>query len=159
MSAPACGRRCAVMSIVLAAAAGALFGAGLLISGMTQPAKVIGFLDVTRGWDPSLGFVMGGAVVVYALLFRLARRRRREPWFDAAFHLPTRSDIDLPLIVGSAVFGAGWGLGGLCPGPGLVAAAGGSVPALAFVIAMLAGMLAQHQVSRARGARAPALSR
>jgi len=146
---PSCGRRCARMSIVLAAASGALFGVGLLVSGMTQPAKVIGFLDVTSNWDPSLAFVMGGAVAVYAVLFRLALRRS-DPWFDVKFHLPTRSDIDVSLIAGSALFGIGWGLGGLCPGPGLVAAAGGSMPALAFVGAMIVGMLLQQRTARSR---------
>ena len=148
MNAPACGRRCAVMSIVLAAASGALFGAGLLISGMTQPSKVVGFLDVTHAWDPSLAFVIGGAVAVYAVLFRIARRRRTDPWFDMKFHLPTRNDIDVSLIAGSALFGVGWGLGGLCPGPGLVAAASGSIPALAFVGSMIVGMLLQHRTAR-----------
>jgi uncharacterized membrane protein YedE/YeeE len=146
----ACGRRCAVMSIVLAAASGALFGSGLLISGMTQPAKVVGFLDVTGTWDPSLAFVIGGAVAVYAVLFRIARRRRSDPWFDVKFHLPTRSDIDVSLIAGAALFGIGWGLGGLCPGPALVAAAGGSMPALVFVGSMIVGMLLQHRTARSR---------
>ena len=144
----ASGARCRAISIVVAAAAGALFGAGLLVSGMTQPAKVIGFLDVTRGWDPSLAFVMGGAVAVYGLAFRWIRRGRTEPWFDGMFHLPTRRDIDAPLLIGSALFGIGWSLGGLCPGPGLVAAAAGSATGLAFVGAMLAGMLIQHQSAR-----------
>jgi hypothetical protein len=138
------------MSRLLAALAGALFGAGLLVSGMTRPERVLAFLDVTRGWDPSLAFVMAGAMAVYALAFRRIRARRGEPWFDAAFHVPTRRDIDAPLIVGAAVFGAGWGLAGLCPGPALVAAASGSGGALAFVAAMLAGMLAQHLTARFR---------
>ncbi|MEO7730294.1 MAG: DUF6691 family protein [Kofleriaceae bacterium] len=142
-----CGRRGAVMSIVLATASGALFGAGLLISGMTQPAKVIGFLDVTGAWDPSLAFVIGGAVAVYSVLFRVTRRRG-DPWFDVKFHLPTRNDIDFPLIAGAALFGIGWGLGGLCPGPGLVAAASGSLSALVFVASMIIGMLVQHRTGR-----------
>jgi uncharacterized protein len=133
-----------VWSVVVAAIAGALFGAGLLVSGMTQPARVIGFLDVSRGWDPSLGFVMGGAVAVYAVAFRWIRRGRARPWFDSAFHLPTRRDIDVSLLAGSAIFGIGWGLGGLCPGPGLVAAAAGSTTGVVFVAAMLGGMLFQH---------------
>ncbi len=145
-----CGLRCRLLSIVLAVVAGGLFGAGLLISGMTQPARVIGFLDVTRGWDPSLAFVMGGAVVVYALAFRWIRRDRRDPWFDVTFHLPTRRDLDAPLLVGAALFGVGWGLGGLCPGPGLVAAASGSITGLAFAAAMIAGMFLQHLSARVR---------
>jgi uncharacterized membrane protein YedE/YeeE len=136
------------MSVALAILTGALFGAGLLVSGMTQPAKVIGFLDVARGWDPSLAFVMGGAVAVYALAFRAIRHRRAEPWFDVSFHLPTRRDVDAALLAGAALFGIGWGLGGLCPGPGLVAAASGSAAAIAFVGAMLVGMWLQHLAAR-----------
>jgi uncharacterized membrane protein YedE/YeeE len=137
------------MSIVLALASGALFGAGLLVAGMTRPEKVIAFLDVAHGWDPSLAFVMGGAIVVYAAAFVAIRRRRREPWLDTAFHLPTRRDVDAALLVGSALFGIGWGLGGLCPGPGLVAAASGSVTGVAFVAAMLTGMLLERRGHRA----------
>jgi uncharacterized membrane protein YedE/YeeE len=137
-------RRAWISSLVVAAITGALFGAGLLISGMTQPARVIGFLDVTRGWDPSLAFVMAGAVGVYALAWR-GVRSRRGPWFDGSFHLPARSRIDRPLIVGAALFGVGWGLAGVCPGPGIVSAAAGSSSAVVFVLAMLAGMLAQHR--------------
>lgn len=143
-----CGARCRAVSLLAAGVAGALFGAGLLVSGMAQPARVIGFLDVTGAWDPSLAFVLGGAVGVYAAAFRWIRGRRRGPWFDVQFHLPTRRDIDPPLILGAALFGIGWGLGGLCPGPGIVSAASGSLTGLAFVAAMLAGMYAQHRSRR-----------
>jgi uncharacterized protein len=139
------GRRIAALGH--AALAGALFGAGLVISGMTQPARIIGFLDPLGGWDPSLGFVMAGAVAVYAVAYAVIRRRAR-PLFDAQFHVPVRGDIDAPLVAGVAVFGIGWGLGGLCPGPGIVAAAGGSTSALAFVLAMLAGMYLRHRLAR-----------
>ncbi|MEZ4361297.1 MAG: DUF6691 family protein [Kofleriaceae bacterium] len=132
----------------MAAIAGAMFGLGLLVSGMTQPAKIVAFLDVSRGWDPSLAFVMGGAVAVYSLVFRVVRRTRNAPWFDRGFHLPTRRDLDFGLIAGAAIFGVGWGLGGFCPGPGLVAAASGSGSAVLFIAAMLVGMLAQHGASR-----------
>jgi uncharacterized membrane protein YedE/YeeE len=142
-----CGTRCRVMSLVLAVASGALFGSGLLVSGMTLPDKVRGFLDATA-WDPSLAFVMGGALIVYAVLFRVIAKRRRDPWFDIKFHLPTRQDIDLPLVLGSALFGVGWGLAGACPGPGLVAAATGNPSALAFVGAMLLGMWIFGRTSR-----------
>lgn len=138
---------CRALSLASALAAGALFGAGLLLSGMTQPAKIVGFLDPSR-WDPSLAFVMGGAVAVYSLVFRLVRRQRRTPWFDKTFHLPTRSDLDLPLIGGAALFGVGWGLGGYCPGPGLVSAAAGSGSGLLFLSAMLVGMLVQQRLAR-----------
>lgn len=135
------------LSLLLAGVAGALFGAGLLVSGMTQPARVLGFLDVLGGWDPTLAFVMGGAVLVYALAYRLALRRG-VPWLEPRLQLPTRRDIDPPLVLGAALFGVGWGLAGLCPGPALVSAASGSLPALAFVGAMLAGMHLQHRSSR-----------
>jgi uncharacterized protein len=142
-----CGTRCRTVSLAVAAIAGVLFGAGLLVSGMTQPARVIAFLDPIRGWDPTLAFVMGGAAVVYGLAFRWIGRRRQGPWFDVRFHLPTRRDIDPPLVVGAALFGVGWGIGGLCPGPGLVAAAAGSTVGIAFALAMLVGMYAQHRMS------------
>jgi len=140
-----CGLRCRVMALVLPGLAGALFGAGLLVSGMTRPENVVGFLDLRGAWNPSLAFVMAGAATIYAMLFRAIQRRRRDPWFDIKFHIPTRRDLDAPLIAGSALFGVGWGLGGLCPGPAIVAAASGSVSALAFVGAMLAGMALQHR--------------
>jgi len=128
------------MRSVLAVLAGALFGAGLLVAGMTQPAKVIGFLDVTRAWDPTLAFVMAGAVGVYALAVRTLTRRAR-PWLDERFHLPVREAIDARLVVGAAVFGVGWGLSGFCPGPSLVAAGSLAPTALVFVTAMCGGML------------------
>lgn len=135
----ACGRRCRVMSLVIAAFAGALFGAGLLISGMTQPAKVLAFLDIAGNWDPSLAFVMGGAIAVYAVAFRSISTRREEPWFDSTFHVPAPTQIEWRLIAGAAIFGVGWGLAGLCPGPAIVSAAS-SVSALLFVLMMIIGM-------------------
>jgi len=138
---------CKAINLVIAAVIGVLFGGGLIISGMTDPAKIVGFLDPLHGWDPSLAFVMGGAVLVNALAFRRIRQHRN-PWFDVKFHLPTRKDIDRQLLAGAAVFGVGWGLGGLCPGPALVSAASGSATAIAFVLAMLAGMLLQHRSVR-----------
>ena len=133
---------------------GLLFGLGLGVSGMTLPSKVIGFLDVTGAWDASLAFVMIGAIAVHAVLFRVVTRRV-SPLFDAEFHIPSRRDVDGPLVLGAALFGVGWGLGGYCPGPGLVSAATGSVPALIFVVAMIIGMLLQ----RAREARYERLRR
>ena len=106
---------------------------------MTQPARVIGFLEPIGGWDPTLAFVMAGAVAVYAVAHRWVRRRS-DPWFDTKFHLPTRRDIDRRLVIGAALFGIGWGLGGLCPGPALVSAGSASIGAVLFVIAMVAGM-------------------
>ncbi len=119
--------------------AGALFAAGLTVAGMTQPSKVIGFLDFAGKWDPSLAFVMGGAILVNAVLFRVFTKREK-PLFDNAFHVPQRKDITPQLVLGSAIFGAGWGLGGYCPGPGLASMAGGS-SAIVFVASMAAGMV------------------
>jgi hypothetical protein len=120
-----------------------LFGIGLAVAGMTRPEKVAGFLDFTGAWDPSLGLVMAGAVAVHFVLHRLVRRRP-SPIFDTRFHLPTRKDIDPKLVLGAALFGLGWGLGGFCPGPALVSASAGATSGLLFVGAMLGGMLLQH---------------
>jgi uncharacterized protein len=131
--------------------AGLLFSLGLVVSGMTQPAKVIGFLDLgglLKGiswqaqpgfWDPSLALVMGGALMVTLLAFAITPRRSR-PWASEKFHLPTTKDIDLKLLLGAALFGIGWGLAGYCPGPGLASLLSGGLDALAFVIALLVGM-------------------
>jgi uncharacterized membrane protein YedE/YeeE len=127
--------------------AGALFGAGLVISGMTKTSKVVGFLDLFGQWDPSLVFVMIGGIAVHFVLLRVVLRREA-PLFDDKFHLPTRRDLDKKLILGAALFGVGWGLGGYCPGPGLVSAASGALPALAFVAAMTFGMLFHRRTTR-----------
>jgi uncharacterized membrane protein YedE/YeeE len=118
---------------------GVLFGLGLMISGMTNPAKILAFLDLAGAWDPSLLFVMGGAVLVGLIAFYLAKRRTQS-FFGGAMQIPTRRDIDRPLIVGSALFGVGWGLAGFCPGPALVSLGSGEIKALVFVLAMLVGM-------------------
>lgn len=118
---------------------GLLFGLGLLLSGMTDPAKVIGFLDLAGAWDPSLAFVMGGAILVGVFAFAFAKRRTTD-FFGDAIRWPTSTAIDRRLIVGSLVFGAGWGLAGFCPGPALVSLGAGVPKALAFVGAMLVGM-------------------
>jgi uncharacterized membrane protein YedE/YeeE len=125
--------------MIAAFLAGALFAIGLGIGGMTQPAKVIGFLDVAGRWDPSLAFVMMGAVVVYGALFRLVRRRAR-PLLSAAFSVPMRRPVDRRLVLGAGLFGMGWGLAGYCPGPGIVSLATGTTAVVAFMTAMLAGM-------------------
>jgi uncharacterized membrane protein YedE/YeeE len=121
---------------------GLIFGFGLLISGMTQPAIVLGFLDVLGRWDPTLAFVMAGALMVSAAGFSLARRRDR-PLLAATHLWPTRTDIDRPLVVGSVLFGIGWGLVGLCPGPALENLASLSPKVFVFVAAMAAGMIAK----------------
>jgi uncharacterized membrane protein YedE/YeeE len=130
---------------VSALLAGALFGVGLVIAGMTQPAKVVGFLDFFGDWDPSLAFVMGGAMMVYFVGFRLVVHRGRPLW-DVKLHLPTRRDIDLPLIAGAILFGAGWGLAGYCPGPGLVSLGSWSTTAILFVVSMIVGMALHHLI-------------
>ena len=122
--------------------AGLIFALGLGISGMTLPQKVIGFLDVTGAWDYSLAFVMGGAVVVYGIAYQLVRRMEK-PRYAAKFHLPTSRKIDWRLLLGAMLFGAGWGLGGFCPGPALVslpAGFAGTWDIVLFVISMFVGM-------------------
>ena len=119
---------------------GLLFGWGLLISGMTDPGKVQGFLDLAGAWDPSLAFVMGGAVLVGLFAFAVAKRRTTT-FLGGALKLPTASQIDKRLVAGGLLFGIGWGLAGFCPGPGLVSMASGESKALVFVVAMVAGML------------------
>jgi uncharacterized membrane protein YedE/YeeE len=120
-------------------ASGLLFGAGLAVAGMTNPNKILNFLDVTRGWDPSLAFVMAAAVPVSALAFWIARRRAR-PLLDATFNLPGKARVDPKLLVGSALFGLGWGLGGYCPGPAVASLSRPSAPLLGFLLAMGAGL-------------------
>ncbi len=123
----------------IALLAGLVFGLGLIAAGMTQPAKVKGFLDLFGAWDPSLGLVMGGAIAVGVGAFALARRRSRA-WSGDLIELPTSSVIDSRLIGGGVLFGIGWGIAGFCPGPALVALGGGMGQAGLFVLAMLAGM-------------------
>lgn len=118
---------------------GLLFGLGLILAGMTDPSKVLGFLDVAGLWDPSLAFVMGGAILVSLGAFALAKKRSQS-FFGGAMHLPTGRDIDRRLVAGSLLFGAGWGLAGFCPGPAIVSLATGNPKAVVFVLAMLAGM-------------------
>lgn len=124
---------------------GLLFGLGLMLAGMADPGKVIGFLDLAGTWDPSLMFVMAGAILVGAVAFAVARRRTTA-FLGGAMQLPQGRAIDRRLVVGSLVFGAGWGLAGFCPGPAIVALGGGHWQALVFVLAMLAGMLV-HELS------------
>lgn len=137
---------------------GLLFGWGLLLSGMTDPGKVQGFLDLFGAWDPSLAFVMGGAIAVGAVAFALAKKRTTA-LLGGAMHLPSSRHIDKPLVVGALIFGAGWGLAGFCPGPAVVSMGAGQAKALVFVAAMLAGMagyeLLQRASSRPRGRAHP----
>jgi uncharacterized membrane protein YedE/YeeE len=127
---------------------GLIFGAGLALSGMTNPAKVLGFLDVTGAWDPSLLLVMGGAVVVAYLGFRVVLERPR-PVFDKAFHLPTRRAIDPALVAGAGLFGIGWGVSGYCPGPAVALLAAPGREALIFLPALVLGILLHRWLRRA----------
>lgn len=126
--------------------AGLLFGAGLAVSGMTEPRKIVGFLDFFGAWDPTLLFVMAGAVGAYAAALRLARRRTA-PLLESAFESPGDERISGKLIAGSAFFGLGWGLSGYCPGPAVVALGAAAGSALVFVPAMLAGMFIYRRLS------------
>ena len=120
-------------------AIGVLFGWGLIISGMSNPQKILGFLDLAGNWDPSLAFVMMGAVLIGLAGFYVVSKRS-QAFFGGALHIPTRRDITKPLLIGSLIFGAGWGIAGFCPGPALVALGAGHLKAFVFVAAMLAGM-------------------
>lgn len=129
-----------IRGAAISLAAGTIFGAGLALGGMTDPARVRGFLDLFGNWDPTLAFVMGGAVLVMALAWVVQRQMLR-PVFAEGFSLPDRNDITPRLVGGSALFGIGWGIAGLCPGPGFAALALEPASAAIFVAAMLAGML------------------
>jgi len=118
---------------------GLLFGLGLILSGMTDPGKVIGFLDLAGLWDPSLALVMGGAIAVGFFAFAFAKKRTVN-FLGGALHLPKSNQIDKPLVIGAVLFGAGWGLAGFCPGPGLVSLASGNAKGAFFVAFMLVGM-------------------
>ncbi|BCZ84655.1 YeeE/YedE family protein [Paraburkholderia terrae] len=134
---------------VTALLAGLLFGVGLMISGMANPAKVLGFLDLTGRWDPSLAFVMAGAIAVGSLAFFAARRRDRS-FLGLPMQLPVSTAITPRLVLGSAAFGIGWGLAGFCPGPALVALGAGYPKAVGFVAAMVAGMAVFELIERAK---------
>jgi len=134
------------MKTVLSAfACGLVFAFGLAFGGMTQPAKVIGFLDVFGSWDPSLAFVMAGAVATHALLRPLVIRRS-SPVLAPSFSLPSLTAIDGRLLAGAVLFGVGWGIAGFCPGPAIVATGSGAKPALVVAVGMLAGMLLQSRL-------------
>jgi uncharacterized membrane protein YedE/YeeE len=136
--------------------AGLLFGTGLILSGMTNPAKVLAFLDIGGQWDPSLAFVMVGAILVAAIGFRFAARRGRT-LSGGRLHVPGAAGIDKRLLLGSLTFGAGWGLVGYCPGPAIAALAVGGRPTLLFVAAMIAGMAVFEVVERLASVRAERL--
>lgn len=140
-------------AIVFALLSGALFGAGLVIGGMTRPDKIVGFLDFFGDWDASLALVMVGAVGTYSVLYRLVLRREN-PIYSPGFSLPTRNQIDAPLVGGAALFGAGWGLAGYCPGPALTSVSALAPHTLVFVGAMLVGILLNLGLNALRGRQA-----
>jgi uncharacterized protein len=139
---------------------GVIFGTGLVLSGMTQPSKVLAFLDVTGDWDPSLLLVMGSAVPVFALAYRASAKRQR-PLFAERFALPAKKNIEPRLIAGAALFGVGWGLAGYCPGPALTSLVQGGAGALVFTLTMVAGigLGSWLDARRSRRLTAPALDR
>jgi uncharacterized membrane protein YedE/YeeE len=145
------------MKLIFALFTGLVFGTGIALSGMMDPAKVLNFFDVAGTWDPSLAFVMGGALVVTAIGYRIVFGRGK-PIFAGRFALPSGRNLDLPLIGGSAVFGIGWGIAGFCPGGALPALGTGRLDVIAFVIAMLGGIFAARYLQSLSRARAQAAS-
>ncbi|NYS62397.1 DUF6691 family protein [Vreelandella salicampi] len=135
------------MKMVMGYIAGLLFGLGLAISGMTDPARVLGFLDIAGAWDPTLMFVLGGAVVTSFIGYRLVFKRSG-PLFGERFQLPTKKDLDAKLLGGAALFGIGWGLSGYCPGPAIASVSGLTIPLAAMLIAMVVGWFAARIVTR-----------
>lgn len=127
--------------------AGLIFGLGLMLSGMTDPSKVLGFLDVSGSWDPSLAFVMCGAIAISFIAFAIAKKRNTN-LLGGSLSLPNSKQIDTRLVLGNLIFGVGWGIAGFCPGPALVTMAAGEQKALVFVIAMLVGMLGYEAIQR-----------
>ncbi|MGO4329595.1 DUF6691 family protein [Cupriavidus sp. 2TAF22] len=143
-----------VAPLLSALLAGLVFGFGLILAGMANPAKVLGFLDLAGAWDPSLALVMGGAVAVGLAAFALARRRSAS-WLGLPMQLPATRQIDRRLLAGSLLFGIGWGLAGICPGPALVLLGSGVWQGMVFVLAMLAGMVLFEWLERLGRTRAP----
>ncbi len=135
------------MRIVAGFLAGLIFGLGLILSGMSDPAKVLNFLDIAGAWDPSLAFVMGGATVTTYIGYRIVWQRPAPALMDR-FDLPTRTDIDTPLLIGAALFGIGWGIGGFCPGPAWTALPIAATGTLVFVPAMLLGIAAGRRFGK-----------
>lgn len=135
------------LEVLLSFVSGLLFAVGLAVAGMTKPSKVVGFLDFAGDWDPSLAFVMMGAIAVYFVANRLVTRRSA-PLVGSMFHLPTRRDIEPELVMGAGLFGIGWGLAGYCPGPGLSSLGTGALPVLLFVASMATGMLSFEALQR-----------
>ena len=141
------------MRLIAAYGIGLIFGIGIMISGMANPAKVLNFFDIAGTWDPSLAFVMGGALLVTLIGYRIVLKRPM-PLMGGGFHLPTRRDIDLPLVAGSATFGIGWGIAGFCPGGAIPALGTGRTDVFLFMGALLAGILVATVLKRRAKAEA-----
>jgi uncharacterized membrane protein YedE/YeeE len=141
-----------MMRLITSLIAGLVFGIGLIISGMTNPAKVLGFLDLAGLWDPSLALVMGGAIAVGVLAFQIARKRSKSLLGDP-MRLPSATQVDRRLLLGGLAFGVGWGLAGFCPGPALASLATGGVKPAIFTVAMIAGMAIYELLQRASALR------
>lgn len=141
-----------MLRLLSAALIGLVFGVGIVVSGMANPAKILNFFDLFGAWDPSLLLVMGAALTVTFFGYRFVLKRPA-PVFDRGFHLPTKRDIDLPLVAGSAVFGMGWGIGGFCPGGAIPALGSGHAEPVIFVAAMVAGILAATALRAASSRR------
>lgn len=137
------------MNLFFALLSGIIFGFGLIISGMANPANVIGFLDITRVWNPSLAFVMVGAICVGFFAFQIAKKKSK-PLFGERMFLPTATQIDKRLIGGAILFGIGWGLAGICPGPGLVLLGAGAMKGFIFVLSMICGMMIYQWLQKMR---------
>jgi uncharacterized membrane protein YedE/YeeE len=138
-----------LLHILFAFSSGIIFGLGLILAGMSNPSKVLAFLDITGLWDPSLMFVMGGAIGVGIVAFAFAKKRTTAI-LGGVMHLPTKQDIDQRIIFGGILFGIGWGIGGICPGPGLVLLGAGSKQGIIFVLAMLIGITFYSVISNAK---------
>lgn len=145
------------MNTVFAFIAGLVFGIGLLVAGMANPAKVLGFLDIAGAWDPSLGLVMAGAIAVGVIAFTLAKRRSHS-LLGQPIQLPSNRQIDRRLIGGSLLFGIGWGIAGICPGPSIVLLGAGEMKGVAFVTAMIAGMFVYELMERSGRQAQPSVS-
>ena len=136
-------------TVLFAFIAGLIFGLGLILAGMANPAKVLGFLDIAGTWDPSLAFVMAGAIMIGFVAFLLAKKRTQS-FLGLPIQMPTNQLIDKELVLGSALFGIGWGLAGICPGPGIVLLGAGETKGLVFVSALVLGVLIFRVINRSR---------
>lgn len=136
-----------MVKVITAYAIGLIFGIGIMISGMADPAKVLNFFDIAGTWDPSLAFVMGGAVIVAAIGYFFVLKRPM-PVFDTQFHLPVVREINLPLVAGSATFGVGWGIAGFCPGGAIPAIGTGRIEVILFMVALIAGILTANFIRK-----------